>query len=285
MSRISINWRKAEGSPKSKQKVSGRELLDLRERISKLEEQNFKKDEKILILEEKLKTTESSFKDIINKAELAEKNLKIKISLLQEKLERAETQIQKQQKRLANVFGGSAEIQGEEITEEGVIGSYMKGFDNVFGEFNNLRNEVDELKLTHFNEFKINKYEISQVNERLDNLISIFEETIPETNKEIERLKEDLMVKDEQIRITKENLDEAIITKDSIIEKLEKDLEAKIEEINDLNNTVDALYTQMSEFKNIPKIIRKIKNFIKENGSITEKELKEILEKRMEQQN
>jgi len=186
--RMSINWRKAEGSPKSKQKVTGRELLELREKISKLEEQNFKKDEEILMLKEKLETTESSFKDIINKAELVEKNLKIKISLLQEKLEIAESQIQKQQKRLATVFGTPEEFIGEGEAEEGVIGSYMKGFDNIFGEFKTLRNEVDGLKLTHRNEFKINKYEISQVNDRLDNLISIFEETIPETNKEIERL-------------------------------------------------------------------------------------------------
>jgi len=281
---MSINWRKAEGSPKSKQKVTGRELLELREKISKLEEQNFKKDEEILMLKEKLETTESSFKDIINKAELVEKNLKIKISLLQEKLEIAESQIQKQQKRLATVFGTPEEFIGEGEAEEGVIGSYMKGFDNIFGEFKTLRNEVDGLKLTHRNEFKINKYEISQVNERLDNLISIFEETIPETNKEIERLKEDLKIKDEQIRITKESLDETIVGKDGIIEKLEKDLGAKIEEINDLNNTVDALYTQMSEFKNIPKVIRKIKEYIKENGPITERQLEEILKKRIKKE-
>jgi len=278
---MSIDWEKAESSPKSKQKVSGKELLDLQENISKLEDQVFKKEEEIQRLKEKLATTESSFKDIINKATFTEKNLKAKIATLQEKLEVAESQIEKQGRRLTNILGGKGDFKPESSVKGAQTETYIKGLDNLFDEVNTLRKEVDQLRLDHRNEFKINKNEINQVNERLDNLIEIFNETIPETNKEIERLKEDLIVKDQQIKITKENLDEAIVSKDNIIDKLESDLESKIQEIHELNNTIDALYTQISEFKSTPKLIGKIVDVIKEKGSITDGELEKILEKGM----
>lgn len=278
---MSIDWEKAESSPKSKQKVSGNELLDLQENISKLEDQVFKKEEEIQRLNEKLATTESSFKDIINKATFTEKNLKAKIATLQEKLEVAESQIEKQGRRLANILGEKGDFNPESSVKGTPSETYIKGFDNLFDEVNTLRKEVDQLRLDHRNEFKINKQEINQVNERLDNLIEIFNETIPETNKEIERLKEDLIIKDQQIKITKENLDEAIVSKDNIIEKLESDLQSKIQEIHELNNTIDALYTQISEFKSTPKVIGKIVDVIKEKGSITDGELEKILEKGM----
>ncbi|MBD3213710.1 MAG: hypothetical protein GF311_13960 [Candidatus Lokiarchaeota archaeon] len=278
---MSIDWDKVESSPNSKVKIVGKELLELKDKLADLEEDNFKKEEETLKLKEKLATTERSFKDIINKATQTEKNLKSKISSMQEKLEAAESQIEKQGRRLANLMGGSVDFTSETSSEDKPVNPYIKGFDSVFNEFNTLRREVERLRLTHRNEFKINKNEISQVNDRLDNLIETFEETIPETNKEIERLKEDLRLKDKQIKVTKENLDEAILSKDQIIQKLESDLEAKIEDINELNTTVDALYTQISEFKDTPKVIGKIIDAVKEKGSISDKELEKILEKGM----
>jgi septal ring factor EnvC (AmiA/AmiB activator) len=278
---MSIDWDKVESSPNSKVKLVGKDLLELKNKIADLEEDNFKKEEQTLKLQEKLAITERSFKDIINKATQTEKNLKIKISALQEKLSAAESQIEKQGRRLANLMGSSIDIMSEAPSGDEPVNPYIKGFDSIFNEFNSLRKDVEQIRLTHRNEFKINKHEISQVNDRLDNLIGTFEETIPETNKEIERLKEELKVKDKQIKVTKENLDEAILSKDQIIQKLESDLEAKIEEINELNSTVDALYTQISEFKNTPKVIGKIIDAVKHKGSISDKELEKILEKGM----
>ncbi|MBY9006295.1 MAG: hypothetical protein KGD63_06020 [Candidatus Lokiarchaeota archaeon] len=140
---------------------------------------------------------------------------------------------------------------------------------------------LQKFKTEHINEFTINKSEINQINTRLDNIIENFEKTVPESNKEIRRIKDELLVKDEQIRITKQDLNRAIVSKDHIILKLEKDLEAKIDQVNDLTNTIDALYTQISEVQCAPNVIKNIIDIMQNKGFISDKEFEKILEKEL----
>ena len=142
----------------------------------------------------------------------------------------------------------------------------------------NIKYELQKFKIEHTNEFTINKSEINQINERLDNLITNFAKAVPEANKEMMRIKEELIVKDEQIRITKQDLNRAIVSKDHIIQKLESDLEAKIDRINDLTSTIDVLYTQISEVQCAPNVIKHIIDTMQNKGFISDKEFEKILE-------
>ena len=87
-----------------------------------------------------------------------------------------------------------------------------------------------------------------------------------------------------QIEINKKDLDHTILTKDSIIAKLEEDLEKKINQIEELNNNINELYSQMSNVKSFPiprenesDILKRIKELMDLKGFVTDKELEQIL--------
>ncbi len=230
---------------------------------------------------EKYLMTENNFTEIIERISTNEKALKSKLSEVREKLETAEKQIEKMDKKIKYYEGPLPKIQEKTKIPRKESFSQMMTITKISQEIELIRYELQKFKTEHLNEFTINKSEINQINVRLDNLVENFEKAVPETSKEMRRIKEELIVKDEQIRITKQDLNRAIISKDHIIEKLESDLEAKIEKINDLTNTIDALYTQISEVQCAPNVIKQIIDIMQSKGFISDKEFEKILEREL----
>ncbi|MBN1215038.1 MAG: hypothetical protein JXA99_06285 [Candidatus Lokiarchaeota archaeon] len=226
--------------------------------------------------------TERNFTEIIDRISTNEKDLKVNISTLKEKLEKAEDDLDKKDKKLKYYEGPLPKIKSATtLIPKKEDFSNTLTMHKISQDIDNIKLELQKFQTEHINEFTINKSEIGQINERLDNLIDNFEKTIPESNKEMRRIKEELMVKDEQIRITKQDLNRAIISKDHIIQKLEKDLEAKIDKVNDLTNTIDALYTQISEVQCAPNVIKNIIDIMQNKGFVSDKEFEKILEKEL----
>jgi len=267
--------------PNSKQKIEGKDLLKLKEKIEELEANMENSDKRVELVKQKYEATEESFREIIERANQKEENLNARIQSLKDQLEEREEKLRNKQKELEYYLGPSLESKNKQQIK-GRVSHFPPGsVDKIGEEIENLKFEMGKLKAKTKNEFLTDKMEIVQINQRLDNLIENLDETIPETNKEIERLKEELKVKDKQIKITKNDLNSAIVSKDKIIDKLERDLEAKIAQINDLNNTVDALYTQINETKSIPELVNEIINIMQHKGYVTDKELEKILEKNL----
>jgi chromosome segregation ATPase len=253
---VTIDWNKALARPNSKQKVEGKNLLKLKEEMERLEAKLEDSEERFGLAKEKYEATEESFREIIDRASQKEKNLTSRIESLKAKLEDKQTLLKEKKKELEYYIGPANDTQKKPPIKSPRKEISSNSFAKIGEEIEELKYEMGRIKARTKNELMIDKMEISQINNRLDNLIENIDKTIPETNKEIERLKEELKVKDKQIKITKKDLNRSIISKDKIISKLESDLEAKIAEISDLNNTIDALYTQINKTKTIPKFFK-----------------------------
>jgi chromosome segregation ATPase len=278
---VTIDWNKALARPNSKQKVEGKNLLKLKEEMERLEAKLEDSEERFGLAKEKYEATEESFREIIDRASQKEKNLTSRIESLKAKLEDKQTLLKEKKKELEYYIGPANDTQKKPPIKSPRKEISSNSFAKIGEEIEELKYEMGRIKARTKNELMIDKMEISQINNRLDNLIENIDKTIPETNKEIERLKEELKVKDKQIKITKKDLNRSIISKDKIISKLESDLEAKIAEISDLNNTIDALYTQINKTKTIPKLVKNIIDIMEHKGYISDKEFEKLLEKEL----
>ncbi|MBD3194776.1 MAG: hypothetical protein GF317_06960 [Candidatus Lokiarchaeota archaeon] len=276
---MSINWEKAKDSPNSKQKVKGKHILELKQEISDLENQLTRKEIEIKNKKEKYEIVTKNFEEIISKSSKKEQNLKQEIDALKNELKKAENKLKEKTEKL-HYYSNLEPIEKTEEPkpQESRPIIEIENSEDIINEIKNVRVDIERIKANIKNEFKINKAEISQINQRVDNLIEIFDNYLPETNNVIQNLKKELRLKDKQIQRDKEDLNHAVVSKDNMIGKLESDLTTKINELEDLNNTIEALYTQISEVERTPEILKQIIDIMEEKGELSKEELEEILE-------
>lgn len=283
---MKIDWEFAQVRPKKKQKIEGKYLLNLRTKMVDLEHDLAQKNREIEQAKEKLTITEQSFNQLTEKFISTEKNLNNVIADLKKKLRIAESRVTE---KVVKSDGSLDKIR--ELEQK-------------------IKNKDNELMRVKFNLEKANK-EIESIKSRLnqtsigkDGNIGEIKIGLEKTNREVEYLKRELEQalsiknldldfaryeteieqKNKQIEINKKDLDHTILTKDSIIAKLEKDLEKKIDQIDELNNTINGLYDQISNNKDHTTVItdesevmKKIKELLNVKGFITDKELEQLL--------
>lgn len=279
-----IDWEIAQIRPNKKQKIEGKYLLDLRTRMYELEHNLALKNKEIEQSKNNLMIKEESFKQLTKKFITTEENHTNLISDLKRKLKLAETKVTEKVDR--------ADVSIEKIKELE----------------QKITNKDNELMRVKFNLEKANK-EIESIKTHLNansagkaNQIGELKSALEKTNREVELLKQELAQsmttksvdltryeteleeKTKQIEINKKDLDHTILTKDSIISKLEKDLEHKIKQIEELNNTINDLYDQMSTTKptktiavNENDVMKRIKELMDLKGFVTDKELEQLL--------
>jgi len=197
-----IDWSKAQSNPKSKQKVSGRGLLDLRAKINDLEKNLAQKRREIKALNDRITSTVTNLDLGLNKAEERNRELEIRDNASNEKITFLEKTILNRDKEIL-VFVKDIKQRNKQIEELKTLETQIIDKER---DVNHLKTIIEQENKQN----EINKRDFTQqlLNKDLD----------------IEKIKEIL----EQIKKQLETNENIIHKKDSEIEKLENEFEAKI---------------------------------------------------------
>lgn len=112
----------------------------------------------------------------------------------------------------------------------------------------------------------------AQKNEQIKNLQAKVEQLIDQTEIERNQLKHTIISKELEIENLRSDYD-------SKLEKLEADLRKKLDEINDLNDTIKPLRAQIENSQVSLTIIEKIKDLLEHKGFLSDKEYNGLVEK------
>ncbi|TFG24870.1 MAG: hypothetical protein EU532_12190 [Promethearchaeota archaeon] len=275
-----IDWEIAQIRPNKKQKIEGKFLLDLRSKIYELEHDLAQKYKEIEQSKEKLTITEQSFNQLTEKFITTEKNLNNVISDLKKKLRLAEAKVTEKGDRVDVSIDRIKELEQKISNKDNELMRVKFNLEKATKEIENIKSHLNANSAGKASQIGEIKNSLEKTNREVELLKQELEQSIAAKTMNLTRFETELEQKTKQIEINKKDLDHTILTKDSIIAKLEKDLERKIKQIEDLNNTINDLYDQMSSTKPIKTItldgnlvMKRIKELMDLKGFVTDKEL------------
>jgi len=281
-----IDWELATIKANKRQKVEGKYLLALRSKIYDLEHDLSQRNKEIEQAKEKLTITEQSFNQLTEKFIASEKNMNINISDLKKKL--AETKVTEKVDSVDVSLDRITDLEQKIVNKDNELMRVKYNLEKTNKEVENIKNHFLQNSSGKKNQIEKLRADLEITNREVEILKQELEQTASTKNLDVtvNRFKTEIEQKTKQIEINKKDLDHTILTKDSIIAKLEKDLESKINQIEELNNNINELYSQISNVKdpgvfvtnvsNESDLMKRIKELMDLKGFLTDKELEQL---------
>ena len=280
-----IDWELATVKPNRRQKIEGKYLLDLRTKIYDLEHELTQSNKEIEQAKEKLTITEQSFNQLTEKFITSEKNMNEVISDLKKKLRMAEIKVTEKVDRVDVSLDRITELEQKIVNKDNELMRVKFNLEKTNKEIENIKNHFSQNSTGKEGQIKDLRSDLELTNREIEILKQELEQAVSTRNLNL-NFKTEIEQKNKQIEINKKDLDHTILTKDSIIAKLEKDLEEKINQIEELNNNIDSLYSQISNVNeprlnltnvtNESDLMKRIKELMDLKGFITDKELEQL---------
>ena len=281
-----IDWELASIKANKRQKVEGKYLLALRSKIYDLEHDLSQRNKEIEQAKEKLTITEQSFNSLTNKFISQEKTMNDNISDLKKKL--AETKVTEKVDSVDVSLDRITDLEQKIVNKDNELMRVKYNLEKTNKEVENIKNHFLQNSSGKKNQIEKLRADLESTNREVEILKQELEQTASTKNLDVtvNRFKTEIEQKTKQIEINKKDLDHTILTKDSIIAKLEKDLEYKINQIEELNNNINELYSQISNVKdpgvfvtnvsNESDLMKRIKELMDLKGFLTDKELEQL---------
>ena len=245
---MSINWKRAQDKPNSKQKVLGKILLDIRLKVNDLENQLSEKRKHLESLNVNISSSDVNLQEHLTNAE-------VKISECERKLNSSADKIIYLEKSLAN-----------REKEIGIIKMDLTQRTNQF------KIDIGELnqKLAEKNKrIKRLELEMDHKNEQMKTEIKALKHSILNKDLGTEQYKRDKELALEELQL------EIKIEKD----RFSTDIEEKIIEIKLLKEEIETLKAQIKNSHVSVKIIKKIKEIMMHKGFLSDREFSMLIER------
>jgi chromosome segregation ATPase len=260
---MKIKWENIIKNPTIAHKISGSDLLELKQQIDELENEinNNKEffEKEIQDLKEKYDFSRESSENALNMAQETISYLNDELSEFQEKPQGNNSIDPKQITELKEKLKKSLEMNAN-------LESNISDKDKVILEKNKAITEKEK----YIENIKTDLGKIQRENGSLKKEMEL-------KQKGVTKIMEELSQKDKSIENVKEELEQKIIQKENNINELKTSLEENEKLIEELKGKITSLEMELQRAEKAPKILKKISKTMQFKGFLSDREFNEIL--------